>query len=424
MDDDVGAPPTWLPPLPPPGGGDGGGCGEWSVQSDEYADTVARLGHVQFSVGQPSRDLMPLALMREAAAHRFADGGDPTMLQYGQVRGYTGFLRALSGFLEREQGHPVPVEELFLTPGNSGALAHVCAVLCPLGGVVYTEEATYFLARAIFEQAGLRLRGIACDDRGMLMPALEAAIEEHGVPELVYTIPTFQNPSGAVLPHERRERLVDLAEKHGFMIVADDPYALLHLDEPRPPPPLPHYDRSRGRVVSLGSFSKILAPGLRVGWAQAEPDVISALAAHPVLASGGAFNPVMAGILHSAIELGLLDRHLTFLRSAMRVKLRALCNALHAEVPELRFAQPLGGYFVWCSTPPGVDAEELLACCKQHDAQVDFFPGTSSAPRDDEAAALRGRLRLSFAFYKPQELEEGVRRLRDVLRAAAPPAEA
>lgn len=361
-------------------------------------------GMIDFGLGQPDPTLWPLALLEQAAAHRLSQG-DGAFLAYGVEQGDGYFRQALAGFLSEGYGGSVEADHLLVTNGSSQALDFVCAHFTRPGDTVFVEEPTYFLALHILADHDVKLVGIPVDADGLDLDALAEALTRHR-PAFLYTIPAFHNPTGVTLSAARRERLIALSEQHDFLIVADEVYQLLGYTAP-PPPPLTHYDRT-GRVISLGSFSKILAPGLRLGWIQAQPPRLQPLLNSGVLDSGGGLNPFTSNIVRSALELGLQQTYLAELRQTYTRRLAALSQALRRELPAFTFTEPAGGFFVWGHLPEGVDTQALRAAAIE--AGVAFQPGIKSSSR----GGLRNYLRLSFAYYAEDQLSEGVRRLAGV----------
>ncbi|AWN24458.1 PLP-dependent aminotransferase family protein [Deinococcus irradiatisoli] len=363
-------------------------------------------GVIELGVGHPTLQMLPLRELQQASAHRFAQD-DPSFLQYGAELGDGPLRQVLAQFLGRQYGLPVAAQELLISGGVSQALDLVCAMFTRPGDTVFVEDPTYFLALGIFRDHQLRVVGLPMDGGGLNVEALPALIAEHR-PRLLYTIPTHQNPSGTTLSLERREALVRLAQQHDFMVVADEVYHLLTYGE-APPPPFSAWVGS-GQVLSLGSFSKILAPGLRLGWIHGLPGHLERLAANGVIASGGGLSPLSAALARSAIELRLLDPYLEQLRATFRERARALGEALETLAPlGLSFQAPQGGYFIWITLPPGVDSAALLEEAVR--VGVRFQPGNRFSPGE-----MQGRhARLCFAYYGEDELREGVRRLGQAL---------
>jgi DNA-binding transcriptional MocR family regulator len=222
---------------------------------------------INFGVGQPSEDLLPVDLVRTASAD-FLAVAHPLELNYGERQGDEGFRRSLAGLLTREYESDVTADSLFVTAGNSQALDFVCGEFAHWGDTVFVEEPSYFLAHQIFRDHGLNPIGIPVDSDGLVIEALHEALTRHR-PTLVYTIPSFHNPGGQSLSVERRKELARLSLEHDFVVVADEVYQLLHYFGK--PPAAMGTMADQGNILSLGSFSKIMAPGLRLGWIQTSP---------------------------------------------------------------------------------------------------------------------------------------------------------
>jgi DNA-binding transcriptional MocR family regulator len=380
-----------------------------TAQVGQYVGNQTPEGLINFSLGQPAPHLLPIKMIGEAAG-KLADA-DRLLLQYGATPGFEDFRTSLADFLANAHGIPVDSDQLFLSGAISLSLSLVADVFARRGGVIACEDPTYFLAKGIFDSAGIEVIGIPTDAQGLRVDALRDRIEGGTQVDLVYTIPSFQNPTGSCAPEERREALVALAEEKDFIVAADEPYNLLYFDELRPRP-LAELDRGRDRVLSVSSFTKILAPGLRLGWLQGSAELLKRFASHGTLRSGGSLNPVMAYVVAEIMKSGQLARHLEMLRDQLGRRRDALCEALREELPDLRFELPAGGYFVWAHLPEGESSRILNRAAKSHG--VAFTPGYRCAV-DGE---FDNSLRLSFAFYDPGELREGVRRIAAARRAA------
>jgi 2-aminoadipate transaminase len=381
-----------------------------TTQTGQYPQTAAGPEAINLGLGQPSPSLLPLALVHDAAAARLGAGADPLVLQYGAIHGPASVREALAGVLTRRYRYPVAAAQLLVTGGISSALAFASQLFARAGQAVVCSDPTYFLAKGIFESQGLAVHGVPVDAGGLDVDALERRLAAGLRPAFVYCMPSFHNPAGVCLAPERARQLVALAERHDFLVVADEPYVMLHFD-PDPPACMMAYDEGRGRVLSLGSFSKILAPGLRLGWVHAAAPLVERFSQHGALRSGGGLNPVIASIVEGVIASGGLDRNIEHLRTTLGARARVLWGALQQSLPECAVPEPRGGYFVWVPLPAGADATLLLE--RGEAAGVRFTPGSRCAVERD----LRGFLRLSFAFYEPAELELGVERLAGLLRA-------
>jgi 2-aminoadipate transaminase len=362
---------------------------------------------IDLGVGQPDLALLPLDLIRQAATHRLGFD-DPAPLQYGTEQGNAYFRRALAAFLSEGYGGAVDPRHLFVTAGATYGLDLICTYFARPGDTVFVEEPTYFLALRIFADRRLNVVSLPIDHRGLVPEALEEKLASVR-PAFVYTVPTFHNPSGTTLSAHRREQLVRLSRRHGFLIVADEVYHLLNYTL-KPPPPLAFFDTG-GTVLSMGSFSKILAPGIRLGWIQAAPSLLGRLARGGLLLSSGGMNPFTSTIVESALELGLLAAHVERLKQAYHRRATALAEALGRQLPAwAAFQPPAGGFFIWLALPPDMDAEALQPAARANN--VNFQPGF----RFSAGGALKSFLRLSFVYYAEDRLREGAERLAAVLK--------
>ncbi len=360
---------------------------------------------IDFGIGQPRPDLLPLELLKKAAAQRLGSG-DAAYLAYGRGQGDDFFRRALAAFLSREYGLPVATDDLFITAGASQGLDMVCTLFSSPGDTIFVEEPSYFLALRIFADHGLKIVSLPMDEEGLIIEGLEAKIVRHR-PVFLYTIPTFHNPSSATLSAGRRQELVRLSSWHNLLLVADEVYHLLSFSE-APPAPLAG-DIETAPVISLGSFSKIMAPGLRLGWIMAAKALMKRLTGCGLVDSGGGLNPFTSGIVRSAIESGFLEEQLIRLRSAYQGNELALTRALRDHLsPRADFVAPRGGFFIWLKFGQAVDTEKMLA--KARSEKVGYLPGI----RTSSQGGLHNFARLSFAYYDEKRLVNGVARLAKV----------
>uniref|UniRef100_A0A7S4SW16 Aminotransferase class I/classII large domain-containing protein n=1 Tax=Alexandrium monilatum TaxID=311494 RepID=A0A7S4SW16_9DINO len=407
--------------------------------------------------GHPDPALLPREALAEACAHAATDfsSGSARGLPYGsQPRGSTAFLAELAAFIERQCPAEVAAraDGLLLTNGVSHGLELVCSVFSQPGEAVLVEAPSYWLALGIFQSRGLEVVPVPTDAEGLLVGAAEDILNRRpeGSPRarFLYTVPTSHNPTGSSLPAERRRALVDMARRWGLLVLADEVYHLLDWHAPQKRPPrmvffdeaystnpvqpidgaenddpaygdaaaspgqfLSHPDSGdveslEPAVISVSSFTKILAPGLRVGWIEAAPVIIESLSSTGYLRSGGCVATFAAdAILGHVLKSRDADAVLASLVAEYRSRAKRLVAALEdVGLPPL--VQPQGGYFLW--VPMGVDSREVLEIAKAKHA-VTFMPGTSyDAPGSSELAQCA---RLCFARLSSEELEEGVRRL-------------
>jgi 2-aminoadipate transaminase len=364
-----------------------------------------RPGVIDLGMGNPDFDLLPVGLLHQSADEYFS-ANDPRPLQYGVEQGDGYFRRSLAGFLSKRYRTDVDPELLFVTAGASSALDLICTLYTRPGDVIFVEEPTYFLALRIFEDHGLEAVPVPMDEEGLDIDVLEQNLAVY-TPKFVYTIPVFQNPSGITLSPGRREKLVQLAQREDFPVIADEAYQFLTYS-PVQPGSFAEYTRNVSQIISVNSFSKILAPGLRLGWIHAHSKVIERLSSCGQLESGGGMNPYTSALVRGLIESGGLDDNIADLCEAYSQRLEVLDSALKTYIPEAEYSIPKGGFFLWVKIP-GVDAAEYR--CRAQEFKVDFRQGSLFSSQ----MGMTEYLRLGFCFYGPEDLQEGVIRLRDCL---------
>jgi 2-aminoadipate transaminase len=361
-------------------------------------------GFIDLGRGDPQLALLPLDMLHRAAGQRLSQP-DNSFLQYGPEQG-DGYLRlALARFLAGGDAASAAPERLFITAGISSGLDVLCTLLTKAGDTIFVEEPSYFLALRIFADHGLRVVPIPTDDAGIVIEALEQALGLHK-PRFLYTIPVFQNPSGHTLTEDRRRRLLELARQHAFLLLADEVYQYLHYTV-QPPRHFGSYAEFEN-VVSLGSFSKILAPGLRLGWIQAHPSIISRLTNSGLLTSGGGMNPFTSAVVRGLIENGDLQANISHLVQVYASRVQSMDASLKRHLPEAQYIAPRGGYFFWVRLP-GCDTQGVRKSVQSR--QTDYRPGTLFSSE----GGLRDYIRLSISFYGAGDIDRGLERLSQAL---------
>ena len=368
---------------------------------------VLREGYCEFNFGQPDPDLLPLESIRRAPAAALAAFG-PELLAYGAPEGAWPLLAWVRDRIEQRESVAVSLDECIGTAGNSDAIDQVCTLFTRPGDIAFVESPTYHLGLRILQDHHLDLRPVPTDAEGLRVDLLAEQLQQLAAAEprtrLLYTIPTFHNPTGVNLSEARRRALVDLAVEHRLLVLEDDVYRELAYDGPAPPSLFSL--APRGTVIRMGSFAKSLAPGLRLGWVNCSAAQARRFADGGLRDSGGAPNFSAAMMVAALCRAGDFDTHGERLRRAYRERRDALAGALRDTLPpEASFEVPGGGYFIWVTLPRGIDTESLL---RRADAfRVTFIPGA----RLSADGRNRNALRLSFALMKPLQLVEGARRL-------------
>lgn len=362
---------------------------------------------IDLGLGNPPLSLLPLDLIRESA-QKVLSQTDNSFLQYGTEQGNGYFRAALANFLSNGYGFSVNADNIFITTGISNGLDLICSLFTKAGDTILVEEPSYFLALRIFADHGLNVVSVATDENGLVPASLEGMLASTA-PKFLYLIPTFQNPTGYTLTQERREQIVKLAEKHNFLIVADEVYQLLNYSQ-QPPKPFGAFVNSQ-QVISLSSFSKILAPGLRLGWMQAHADIVNRFTHSGLIDSGGGLNPFTSAILRGAVESGGLESHIGKLKRKYASQIAVMDEALRRHLPQAKYEVPHGGYFFWLQFPEGMDIGALRKGAGAFN--VDFRQGALFSSN----GGLKNYMRLCFVMYEADKIEEGIKRIAECLSA-------
>jgi len=359
-------------------------------------------GLIDFGIGQPGFNLLPLEEIRQAADRALSKGNE-ACLNYGFEQGAENLRACLASFLSQQYKIPVDLRELFITNGVSIALDLLCTLYTKPRDTIFVEEPTYYLALKIFSDHRLNIVSVATDENGLIDADLREKLTLHQ-PVFLYTVPAFQNPTGTTLSSSRREIIIGLAQQHGFYIIADEVYQLLAFAN-EPPLPLVSFLDSE-HVIALGSFSKILAPGLRLGWMHAPPQVMDQLISCGLLESGGGLNPFTSSIVTVFIENGWLYENIIRLREEFQHRKTSLVNELSRHLGgAISFTEPEGGYFLWLAFAESINMKELRSHAGKYN--ISWLPGRVFAPSD----RYINYGRFCFAHYGSETLTQGVSRL-------------
>ena len=397
--DDISAPQPSLPSFDPLEGVQAGGPA----------------GAIPFVYGHPDPDLLPVDKIITATERALRARGR-LALQYGSEQGYGPLLDYLIGKVERDEGLRITRANIMLCAGAAQGLDTAARLFTRPGDVVLVEAPSYHEAIATLRDHPVELRQVPMDGHGLVVEALAEQLEALSRAgrrvAFLYTIPTFQNPSGITMTAERREALVELAAEQGLLLVEDDVYRDLCY-EGRVPPSLFELAGGQG-VIRLGSFSKILAAGLRLGWIIAEPEVIRRIVGCGLKGNEGGANPFVAHVVAAFCQEGWLEPHIAQLVACYRTRRDALLAALEREMPDgVRWTRPAGGFFLWLTLPEPLEAEAVLA--EATERGVLFAPGVHFFAEASEGGSRRN-LRLPFSFLSETQMAEGVKILADVIK--------
>jgi 2-aminoadipate transaminase len=373
---------------------------------------------ISFAGGLPAPDFFPYTEI-ETATHRVLAERGRDALQYGQTEGFLPLREMLVRHMSR-YGIEVGVSNILVTSGSQQALDLVGRLMINPGDRIVVEDPTYLGALQAFTAYQPEFLTVPVDDEGLVTDQLERAMRSG--PKFVYVLPNFQNPAGVTLSAARRARLIELANHYGVPVIEDDPYGQLRYEGEHKRPLLVldaellgsnnHGSSYRGDVIYLGTLSKTLAPGLRIGWVVAPEQVIDRL----VQLKQGADLHTASFTQMVAWETargGFLDRHVRHLRAVYRERRDAMLAALERHFPPgVRWTHPHGGLFLWITLPEGLDSIELLQ--EAVAAKVAYVPGR---PFHALGGGERS-MRMNFSYCPPETIDEGVRRLGEVFARA------
>ena len=378
---------------------------------------------ISFAPGYPAPETFPWADFQEIA-RELLSGADASVLQYGPTRGFRPLLDVLAGIMQ-QRGVPASIDRLLVTTGSQQGLDLVARVLLDPGDVVLVELPTYTGAITAFRNVQAQMVGVPQDSDGIDLLALDAVhgrlVEQGRTVRLLYLVPNFQNPTGLLIGRDKRLRLLAWAEAHDVLIIEDDPYRELYFedstteDDVRPM----KADDVNGRVVYLSSFSKTLAPGLRVAWIDAPPLLATKfeLAKQAADLCTGGFDQ---RLVYEAARRGILDRQLPLLRAHYRDKRDVMVAALGREFGDaMSWPAPRGGFFLWATLPAPIDASHLIERAVRHGVVyvageaffVDAAHGVGAGGSEG-----RDRMRLSFSSPTHERIRDGVSRLAAAVR--------
>lgn len=364
---------------------------------------------ISFSLGSPAKEVYPIEMIKEIMS-TVMEKDAIRILSYGMSEGYMPLREAFLNHIAIPKGIKADIENILITTGATQGIELISQTFINPGDVVLVESPSFLTSLQVFLKYGATLVGVNMDTDGIMCEDLECKIKKYN-PKMLYTIPTFQNPSGKTLPSHRRKKIAELADKYDLLVVEDDPYCDLRYTGDVVPP-IKSFDET-GNVILANSFSKILAPGLRVGTITATKEIITAL----VLAKGGADTntTIMSqAICAEFLNQGLLPDHLKEMVPVYLERLNAMLDALDRYFPkECKYTIPQGGLFVWIEVPESINTRELLSIAA-NEHKVSYVPGYPFFinPKDGDHS-----LRLNFSSNTPEKIYEGVKRLGDLLHS-------
>ncbi len=361
---------------------------------------------ISFAGGLPAPELFPTERYKEVAKTVMEEDGRKA-LQYGPTEGYEPLREEIVKRMKKVQVD-IETSDVLVTSGSQQGLDFAAKVFINPGDKIICESPSYLGALNAFKAYEPDFIEIDTDDNGMIMEDLERVLEENDDVKFIYVIPDFQNPSGKTWSYERRVKLVELANKHNVAIVEDNPYGELRFEGDFLPA-VKHFD-TEGRVIFLGTFSKIFCPGLRLGWTVASPEVLNKF----ILAKQGAdlqSSTISQMELAKFLEIYDIDEHIEELKKVYRNRRDLMLNTMKEEFPEsVTYTHPEGGLFTWVVLPENINARDLAK--KAIAKNVAFVPGGSFFPNNPRENTFR----MNYSNMDEERIVEGIKRLGEVLR--------
>lgn len=379
-----------------------------NVAEPRIGDPRQAANLISFVYGYPDADSLPRKSVANAAVQALEHEGD-WALQYGKTAGTPALVEVLLDKLARDQGIQAKAENVLITAGGSQACQMVLDLFVDWGDTVIVEAPTWMGFLYALSNVGANVVGIPMDDEGMDTDHLEARLRElkdQGItPKFIYVISNFQNPTGISTTKARRERILELAKEYGTMILEDDAYHDLRYSGDRIPPV--YALDSSDSTMYLGTFSKIMGAGMRLGWLIAPPEIVTRLT---VLKVDGGTN-VFGSYVTARWAPEHLDDHVSTLKDIYQSRRDAMLDALARYLPEgSTWTTPAGGFFVWVTLPDGVDTSAMRAQAKERG--VDYLPGDTCYVD----GSGKNQMRLSFSFTNEDQIEKGIAILGEIAK--------
>ncbi|NMD37424.1 MAG: PLP-dependent aminotransferase family protein [Christensenellaceae bacterium] len=371
----------------------------------EIFKLIARPGVISFAGGNPSPKALPDDLVGEIAAKVIKEDGK-RILQYGATEGYPPFLESLSNYLKNKHAFDLSNNLVLPTTGSTQGMDLLCKALINPGDVIITENPTFLGNMQAMRLYQAKLVGVDCDNDGIIIDELEAAIKKYK-PKMLYIIPTFQNPGGTTLSLERRKKIVALAEEYGFIVAEDDPYGDLRFSG-ESLPTIKSFDKT-GNVVYLGSFSKIISPGMRVGYMVGENTIIRKCTIGKQSSDLHTANLTQA-IVDKFLRENLLDDLIEKIKEDYSIKMQTMLDALKDFPEGTKYTKPEGGMFIFVKLPQGLNATELLNTAVSNN--VAYVPGTHFYTD----GGRENTLRLNFTNSDIDTIKTGMAKIAEIFK--------
>ena len=364
---------------------------------------------ISFAGGLPAPELFPVEGMKEATDKVYGEHGQQA-LQYGAAKGVTELRELILKRVKEKENVDAKLENVMVTTGSEQAIDLVGKAFVNPGDTVLVEEPTYLCALDVFRSYGANFVSVPMDDDGMKMDALEEALKAHPETALVYTVPNFQNPTGRTMPAERRKKFAELAAKYDVPVLEDNPYGDIRFAGEHVPS-VKSFDHA-GKVFYMSTFSKILAPGFRLGWLVADAKVIEKLTVLKQSADLHTDNLVQY-VVTEFFKENDVDAHVKEISDLYGKRKQLMIDGIKKYFPkDVKYTDPEGGMFLWVEVPGVTDTVELFKQCLEHN--VAFVPGDPFFAGKPQP----GTFRLNYSNMQEDQIEVGLKRLGEALSQA------
>lgn len=364
---------------------------------------------ISFAGGLPAPELFPVKEMQAAVDKVFEEHGQEAM-QYGVAKGVTTLRELILQHVKEKEGVTGALDNVLVTTGSEQVLDLVGKAFVNPGDTVLVEQPTYLCALDVFKSYGAKFVGVAMDEQGMKMDALEDALKAHPETKLVYTVPNFQNPTGRTMAVDRRKKLAELAAKYDVYVLEDNPYGEIRFAGTHVPA-VKSFDET-GHVFYMSTFSKTLAPGFRLGWVVADEDVINKLTVLKQSADLHTDNLAQYAVVEF-LDNNDLDAHVKEISDLYGKRKQLMADGLKKYFPAgVKYTNPEGGMFLWVEVPGVDDTVELFKECLKHN--VAFVPGDPFFAGKPQPGAFR----LNYSNAKEDQIKVGMKQLGEALQEA------
>ncbi|ULT58775.1 PLP-dependent aminotransferase family protein [Neobacillus drentensis] len=374
-------------------------------ETREILKVTERPEVISFAGGLPAPELFPVEALKDVCNVVLNEEGAAS-LQYSTTEGYIPLREAICQRMKVIGIHS-PLGNVLITSGSQQAIDLTGRIFINEGDTIICESPTYLAAINAFKSYNPKFVEVAMDDEGMIMEKLEKQLQEHPNTKFIYTIPDFQNPTGRTLKLERRKRMIELANQYDVLIVEDNPYGAIRFAG-EALPPVKHFD-TEGRVIYISTFSKIFAPGLRLGWICADETFIEKYVAFKQTADLHT-DSFAQRITAKYLELNNIEEHIHKIKAVYKERCTAMLSCIKEFFPKnINYSLPEGGLFIWIELPESVDSGELFVKCLENN--VAFVPGAPFFPNGTK----KNTLRLNYSNMPKEKIIEGMKLMGEVL---------